>query len=260
LFSDYAEKQRFIKLPAGKQLTKVDSGLPTFPNGSKLVKTFYYWNDKSDPSKGKKIIETRLLVFEDDEWMVGVYKWNDVQTEAFLLSSGYDEAVNWINEKGENKQNTYHIPSTKECITCHQVNDVFKPIGPKLFNLNTTVKREGNTVNQLAFLQDKGLVDPFDISSIDSLPNYKDLDVSLELRARAYMEVNCSHCHNTNGGFAPKWLTFDFHNYTPLDETGIVDNKDQIIEMVDTETMPFIGTSIKDEAGVELIIEYLNTL
>jgi len=74
LFSDYAEKQRLIKLPPGEELVQVDGGLPNFPNGTSLVKTFYYWNDKSDTSKGKKILETRLLVRQSNDWIVGVYK------------------------------------------------------------------------------------------------------------------------------------------------------------------------------------------
>ncbi len=259
LFSDYAEKQRLIKLPPGEQLNKIDSGLPTFPNGTSLVKTFYYWNDKRTPSKGKKIIETRLLVKENDEWIVGVYKWNDEQTEAYLLSSGNDEAMNWINEKGEAKVTTYHIPSTKECVTCHQSNGEFLPIGPKLYNLNTPVVRNSETLNQLDYFQQIGLINNFNISLIDKLPDYKDVSFSLEERGRAYMDVNCSHCHNP-GGFTPKWFDFDFRYYTPLDETDIKPNKSTIIEQIESGAMPFTGTSILDQEGVDLLVEFLNTL
>src|SRR6187402_749632 len=57
LFSDYAEKQRLIKIPGGSKIIASDDGLPDFPEGTFLVKTFYYFNDKRDVSKGKKIIE-----------------------------------------------------------------------------------------------------------------------------------------------------------------------------------------------------------
>ena len=46
LFTDYAEKERLIKIPAGSSLGIAGDGLPTFPNGTILVKTFFYWNDK----------------------------------------------------------------------------------------------------------------------------------------------------------------------------------------------------------------------
>ena len=62
LFTDHAEKQRLIKVPAGKKIVAVSDGLPQFPDSTILVKTFYYFNDKRDTLKGKRLIETRLLV------------------------------------------------------------------------------------------------------------------------------------------------------------------------------------------------------
>src|ERR1044072_1103682 len=77
LFTDYAEKQRLIKLPAGKTMLAVNEGLPQFPDSTILVKTFYYFNDKREPSKGKRLIETRLLVKDNGQWTAGTYVWND---------------------------------------------------------------------------------------------------------------------------------------------------------------------------------------
>jgi hypothetical protein len=54
LFSDYSEKQRIIKLPAGTKLATVDNGLVDFPESTIIVKTFYYCNDTRDATKGKK--------------------------------------------------------------------------------------------------------------------------------------------------------------------------------------------------------------
>jgi len=62
------------------------------------------------------------------------------------------------------------------------------------------------------------------------------------------------------GGFAPSWVDLDFRNYTPLDETGIKSNKSLIIKKIESGTMPKIGTSILDQEGVDLLVEYLNTL
>ena len=62
LFVDYAEKQRLIKLPAGTKMTFKGNGLPDFPDGTILVKTFYWYKDKKNPSIGRNIIETRLLI------------------------------------------------------------------------------------------------------------------------------------------------------------------------------------------------------
>src|SRR5258705_12775464 len=62
LFTDYAEKQRLIRLPAGTKMTKIDEDLPDFPDSTIIVKTFFYYNDKRDTTKGRRIIETRLLI------------------------------------------------------------------------------------------------------------------------------------------------------------------------------------------------------
>ena len=259
LFTDYSEKQRLISVPLGKQLTKIDDGLPSFPEGTAIVKTFYYWIDGRTPSRGKKIIETRVLLLENGSWKVAVYKWNAEQTEGYLLTSGNDEAVNWIDENGKGMVTSYHIPSTKECITCHQSNDKFLPIGPKLYNLNKQV----GASNQLEYFQQIGLINTFDVSTVDSLPNYEDVSLSKLERGRAYMEINCAHCHSP-GTYCYGSNNFssllDLRFHTSLVESGIVNDKSLINDKIISGEMPFIGTSILDDNGIDLIIEYLNSL
>ena len=62
LFSNYAKKQRLVKLPAGTTMVMDGNGVPIFPEGSILIKTFYYYKDERDTSLGKKVIETRILI------------------------------------------------------------------------------------------------------------------------------------------------------------------------------------------------------
>ncbi|HEY0667357.1 MAG TPA: hypothetical protein VGD22_04220, partial [Sphingobacteriaceae bacterium] len=52
LFTDYAEKQRLIKVPGTAQITATGDGLPHFPDGTIMVKTFYYYLDKRTQNKG----------------------------------------------------------------------------------------------------------------------------------------------------------------------------------------------------------------
>ena len=86
LFTDYAEKQRLIKLPAGTAITAIHDGLPQFPDGTILVKTFYYFNDKRNAAAGKRLIETRLLIKNNGLWTAGAYVWNNEQTDAVPVS------------------------------------------------------------------------------------------------------------------------------------------------------------------------------
>ena len=65
LFSDYAEKFRFVKLPPGTHATYRDADAFEFPVGTVIAKTFAYPRDARDPSKGRRLIETRLLTAEE---------------------------------------------------------------------------------------------------------------------------------------------------------------------------------------------------
>ena len=120
LFSDYAEKQRLISIPAGTKLKAVDDGLPVFPDGTILAKTFYYYNDNRDTSKGKRIIETRIMVKAGPLWNAATYVWNAEQTDAFLASAASTISIKWINEDGSERKVAYNIPSSKQCGTCHR--------------------------------------------------------------------------------------------------------------------------------------------
>ena len=63
LFTDYASKQRLISVPEGSQVTRLSSGELSFPEGTMLVKTFYYPNNAENAlTNESQIVETRLLV------------------------------------------------------------------------------------------------------------------------------------------------------------------------------------------------------
>ena len=258
LYTDYAEKQRLIKLPAGETLQPVDDGLPEFPDGTILVKTFYYYHDKRDTAAGKKIIETRLLIKSGNRWSVGTYLWNEAQNEATLIATGLNKTINWINEAGEPKVISYHIPKNGECNTCHQYSDKMIPIGPTMRNLNRNVTRNGTNKNQLQHLQEAGIFDAIDPSSYSSLPDWSNTSVNLAERARAYLDVNCAHCHNPGGFAAGTDLILSYH--TPLENTRILKRKEAIIRRMARGQMPKLGTTIVHKEGLELIKSYINSL
>jgi uncharacterized repeat protein (TIGR03806 family) len=258
LFTDYAEKQRLISVPAGTKLNKIDNDLPDFPEGTMIVKTFYYFNDKRDPTLGKRIIETRLLIKTSGIWNAATYLWNDQQTDARLLESGTDKPVNWIMETGEKRVISYHVPNSRECATCHNSNGSITPIGPKIRNLNFIVNNNGSGINQLQHLQDVGILNDFDHTQMEALPQAFDSNFTLAERGRAYMEINCAHCHNPAGDAKKTDLFMQYT--TPLTNTGILDNKNKIIKKTHNGEMPLLGTTIIDEKGVQLIKDYINSL
>jgi uncharacterized repeat protein (TIGR03806 family) len=258
LFTDYAEKQRLIKIPAGTMLNAVNDGLPEFPEGTILAKTFFYYNDARDTLKGKKIIETRLLIKSGESWNVGTYIWNEEQSDAKLVSVGVDKTINWVDRVGKARVISYHIPGKNECTTCHQSSDVILPIGPKIRNLNITVSRNGQSVNQLEHLANSHVMENTDPSSFGVLPDWKNTQFSISARARAYLDVNCAHCHNEKG-FAPGEHLFLSYELS-LEDSRIAHKKGTIVDKIESGEMPKIGTTIVDEEALVLIKNYVDSL
>lgn len=259
LFTDYAKKQRLVKVPQGTEITKIGNILE-FPNETILAKTFYYYNDDRDTSLGKRVIETRLLIKKDDLWNVATYIWNEDQTEAIVSFDGANTPVNWITESGENRSTLYLIPNENDCIACHQSNDEVIPIGTTLKNLNREVSRNGTNINQLTHLQTVAILNQFDVAASPQMIDYNDLNIGLEQRARAYFDINCSHCHNPTAWEAPAKRDLDLRYEVPLNQTGIEQQADDINEFLTSGEMPFIGTTILDDEGVDLIIDFINSL
>ncbi|WP_299228639.1 fibronectin type III domain-containing protein [uncultured Psychroserpens sp.] len=261
LFSDYAHKQRLIALPTGASMTYDGDGLPLFPENTVIAKTFFYNNNETDLSLGKRIIETRILIKIDGDWVSGDYRWNDAQTEATLDPIGGDVPVTWIDAEGESNSITYRIPSDTDCLTCHQTNGDLTPIGPKLRTLNFST----NGINQLQALIDSNLLDGVaDPATIGELPKWTDTEnYTLEQRARAYFDINCAHCH-IEGGFCEVQSSLRLAFETSLEDSNIVSRKNSIINRISNYnegfSMPFIGTTIVHEEGVEILLEYLDTL
>lgn len=260
LYTDYAHKQRLVKVPAGTEMERLNDGSIKFPDGSILVKTFFYYNDERDTSLGKRIIETRLLIKENDTWNIATYLWNDNQTDATLTLDGFDTQVSWTNSDGNSFSTLYHVPNENECITCHQSNSSMIPLGTRLRNLNRIVERNGTNLNQISHLQSVGVLNDFQISQVPQIVDYNDTNISLEERGRAYLEMNCAHCHNPDGWEIPAEQNFDFRYETPLNQTGILDEQGQMVNVLLDEEMPFIGTTIADQEGVSLLIEFIESL
>lgn len=260
LFTDYAHKERLIALPNNSSLTFDGDGLPIFPDNTVIAKTFYYNLDERDPSLGRQIIETRVLIKLNGNWESGDYIWNQEQTEAVLDPNGSILPVTWVDNDGNQQTTNYEIPSNADCFTCHSTYDNLTPIGPKLRALNF----ETNGVNQLQELINSGAISGIsNPNSVLSIPNWLDNTVSLEERARAYLDINCAHCH-TAGGYCENQSTLRLDFGTSLVESNIIDRKESINLRIssfnDGFSMPFIGTTMTHSEGISLIQAYLDTL
>ncbi|WKK86110.1 SO2930 family diheme c-type cytochrome [Marivirga arenosa] len=200
LFSDYAQKARFVMIPEGKEAQYHSTEVLEFPVGSILIKNFYYPSDFSNPDGERRIIETRLLIHEEEGWKALPYVWNDEQTEAFLEVAGATKSVSWRDTEGNNQKINYSVPNMNQCRSCHLKNGKITPIGPSARQLNGDYNYTQNgNMNQLAYWEKHHLISDLPSTGMPKLVNYEDDQAPLADRARAYLEINCGHCHRPDG-------------------------------------------------------------
>ncbi|NVJ99768.1 MAG: hypothetical protein HWE25_16575 [Alphaproteobacteria bacterium] len=214
LFTDYAHKYRFVYVPEGKAASYNDREAFEFPVGTVLVKTFAYPTDFRKPQDDIRLVETRLLIRQEKGWNAWAYVWNADMTDADLKVAGKTLPVSWVDEKGDTRNIQYVVPNRNQCKGCHVLGDSFSPIGPKARNLNKHYGYDAGSMNQIAYWSAHGLLegapDPADAPKV---PAFDDENAPLNDRARAYLDVNCAHCHrkegpgSTSGLFLTWWET-----------------------------------------------------
>ena len=198
LFSDYAEKQRWLYLPPGTRIRYTAEGPLAFPVGAALVKTFAYPADLRRPGEAVRRLETRLLIHRPGGWVALAYVWNEAQTEAVLKRAGARIETGFIDAAGERRQVDYRVPNANQCKECHSRNGALEPVGPSARNLNVTFP--GGRENQLARLARLGLLEGAPApAAAPRTPVWDDPAEPLERRARGYLDANCGHCHNPAG-------------------------------------------------------------
>ena len=280
LFSDYTYKQRFVYVPPAMKVGYEKNKVFMFPVGSVLIKTFSYQNTMSELPP--QLLETRLLIHSEGGWKAVSYIWNEDQTEAYLSLVGGTIQTSFSDEGGNIRSVRYRAPNKNQCKECHQINASLTPIGPKARNMNLTLSYDDEPQNQLAKWHDLGWIDQ-DIDFMKMI-NYSSLNEDIEDRARAYLEINCAHCHIPGGAADTTGL------YLMLEETNkkslgyykkpvaagkasfnlkysIVPKKpNQSILLRRMESMdpgimmPESGRALKHAEGIEVISEWINSL
>ncbi len=223
LFTDYAEKLRFVCLPQGEAVSYNSHEVLDFPVGTALIKTFYYPNDFRKPEKGRRLMETRVLLHEKNGWKAYPYVWNEEQTDAFLEVAGETLEARYIDAEGRKKKYEYGVPNVNQCKGCHNRNEAMSPIGPSARQLNSGLEipvylaskavsayKSGNqleNLNKMGAL--KGLPDK---SEWPEIADWKDEAYPLDERARAWLDINCAHCHRPEGPANTSGLNLSIHN------------------------------------------------
>jgi uncharacterized repeat protein (TIGR03806 family) len=230
----------------------------------------------------QQLLETRLLINTNAGWKAISYVWNAEQTDAKRAIAGATIPTSFIDSSGEIVDVRYRAPNQNQCKECHQVNKVMTPIGPKARNMNKVLDYRSGEMNQLLYWAALGWID----SKLDSnsISSYTDVNASLDDRARAYLDINCGHCHIPGGSADTTGL---YLNYTEenREQLGIykkpvaagrasgnlkysivpghADDSIMLFRMNSLDPgimMPESGRALADEAGIELIKNWINKL
>ena len=166
-----------------------------------------------------------------------LWKTEDGRRVARLAMGGSSQPASWkITDLDSGRVHTgntaaYSIPHANQCLSCHAATDKdagAAPIGLKPRFLNKPFRPESGRVtaqgshpvrdqNQIEFWCDSGFMTgcPADLDvdggiarNVERVPVFNkpgdsgapaDSDADIEARARAWLEVNCQHCHNERG-------------------------------------------------------------
>lgn len=245
-----------------------------------------------------------------------------ISGETVDVSWVYTEPHPEVDTVYRGSTNAYSVPSPNQCGECHRNDDRpagDAPIGPKVRLLNIALA-DGAT-NQLQDMIDKGILTAPDgglnvVNGITTnalrLPNYiapvdsgatdsefinipdtastngdgrhaeDTLEYRLEMRARAYLETNCAHCHNGKG--IAKQTGFWLDTFRRVDQTyGVCkttttatsasDGRDYDFDPGDFsnsiahyrmgttvagQKMPPLARSVNHAEGIKLLEEWIN--
>ena len=246
LWSDHAEKDRFLALPGDSQIEFDDVVYPhgptypdvgwRFPDGTVLVKTFSMDTETGNPASRKRL-ETRILQYRkmpgnDDEygaqfWNGYTYVWNEDQSDAELLdAAGLDRKLTIVDARapGGKREQVWHFPSRAECTLCHTMAAKYV-LGVTTLQMNKDHDYGGVIANQLATFEHLGIFKeklPKAAADLPRLEDYHDQKVDLNLRARSYLHANCAHCHRKWGGGNAE---FELQASLPLADTLAVNTR-----------------------------------
>jgi uncharacterized repeat protein (TIGR03806 family) len=275
LWSDGAEKLRFVRLPAGAAPAPyAEDGPLDLPVGSVLVKTFAF------PSgDGLRLIETRLLIRQADGWTAWPYLWNDAGTDAELKLAGAHVKLDATMPDGTVRRVRYAVPNRNQCKGCHAGGDqAIGPIGPKIRNLNLIEPGGGRQLDRLAAA---GVLAeaPADAPAVPA--PFDPAAGTVDERARSYLDANCGHCHRPGGPADTSGLYLTWEEDRPVHRgvnkppvaagrgsggrevsiaPGDPDASILLFRMASEDPgvmMPELGRTVADPLGVALIRNYI---
>ncbi|MFY0687745.1 MAG: PQQ-dependent sugar dehydrogenase [Cyclobacteriaceae bacterium] len=212
LWSDGATKRRWISVPEGSSISYVEDDPWKFSSGTVFIKHF----DMQVNVDSIKKLETRFFVIDRESKGYGItYRWNESDTEAFLVGSSEVVIDSVYSVKGDNVLTNWKYPTRSQCLRCHNEGAGFV-LGLKTAQLNRLVSH--SELNQIDLWKEMNWFEnevPYERSQMCEVT---DTTFSIDTRIKSYLDANCSHCHGGNSIST----SFDARFKTPLHQMGII--------------------------------------
>jgi len=295
-WADDTQAQRWLAVPDTGQINIDAKGNWKFPDGSVLAKTVSLQFERGVDGSARRL-ETQIFHREAGSWRPYCYVWNDQQTDATLVDAkGFTRALTIRDSQAPGKvhERMHRFAGRAECVLCHNPwveakTTIFGVQSASLLAVNVSQLNrdhiDGDQVtNQLQTFRHIGLLDsklPGPVEKNSRLVNPYDETADLNQRARAYLHVNCWHCHQFNAGGAatialshnvklkdarmlgvrPTQGTFGITNariVVPGDPLGSV--LYYRIAKLGGGRMPRVGSSEVDERAVTMIYDWIAQL
>jgi hypothetical protein len=163
LYSDGAQKRRWLALPANTRIDSSDPANWSFPVGTLLFKEF---------ARGGRRIETRVLARTGpgaDDFFMGAFAWKDDESDALFVQEGK------LDPSG------HQIPSAASCWSCHG----------------------GEPSRVLGFSAVQQPRVPGELLSSPIPRAFEPPGDETTRQALGYLHANCGHCHNPRGSARP---------------------------------------------------------
>ncbi len=278
LWSDSAEKRRFLALPANTKIAFARRGPWTFPVGTILVKHFEIRTSAAATAK----LETRVLVHEKQGWAGYTYVWNQAQTDADLsLSPKTVRLAVFDPRSGSRRTQNWTFPGMSQCLQCHNAAAGFV-LGVRTAQLNRDHDFGGVTDNQIRAWNHVGMFAgevPHPMW-LDRLAPLAATQVPLDRRVRSYLDANCAQCHRPGGPapgsmdmrFETPLLAMNLFGVPPHEDLGVpgarriapgAKEKSVLwlrIGLTGKDRMPPLGTNVVDEVARRLIGAWIDGL
>lgn len=222
LWSDTAEKERFVYLPECAVIDTSDMDDWSFPVGTRLWKSF---------RRDGVLIETRLVQRTGEgphDWLMVAYVWRDDGTDAERAPQGLSDA----------KGTPHDVPDEAGCRACHGAGEKegggrpSRALGFSALQL----AHDGPGVTLAALAQAGKLSHPPPPISLPGDP--------VAQAALGSLHANCGHCHNASGEGVSH---LDLDMWLPIEATTVEDTPTYLTAVGQPTqgfSAPFIGGRI----------------